>query len=313
MAESLFPSNEKGGEKPRRKPSHKKGDFQSATAFMSMDESDIDKVRRNAYLRSKGISPADPLQLDLLFPDTLNDGQRVIPNDYARSSLFTTRNKREPRRTLQHEKLFHLHDGVSILFTGIELRAEDDEVVWLQILHYAKSVPLGEPFDFTIKQLVADVGWSKNGRYYDKARECISRLKANEVMVFNEKAFGKSGAISLIDKYTMLNDAEGKPLNYRVWIDPNLIVLFAGNTFTNHAWLTYRNLSPVARRLADYIESHQYPFPLEVEKFKGMCGSLSQELKGWRRTVRQACTEVEQQRIAKRAVLNEDDKIYIVR
>lgn len=273
----------------------------------------LDELRRNAYLNGKGIKPSEPFQLDLLFPETLHDTQRVIPNDYARSSLFTARNKREPRRTLQQEKLFHLHEGVSILFTGIELRAEDDEIVWLQILHYAKSVPLGNPFDFSIKQLVADVDWSKNGRYYDKARECISRLKANEVMVFNEKAYGKSGAISLIDKYTTLNDAEGKPSQYRVWIDPNLIVLFAGNTFTNHAWLTYRNLSPVARRLADYIESHQHPYPLDVEKFRAMCGSTSQALTGWRRTVRKACAEIEEQQIAKRAQLEPNDKIYVAR
>ena len=273
----------------------------------------LDTVRRKAYLHSKGINPSLPLQLDLLFPDTLHDTQRVIPNDYARSSLFTARNKREPRRTLTQEKLFHLHEGVSILFTGIELRAEDDEIVWLQILHYATRVPLGDAFEFSIKDLVSDVAWSKNGRYYDKARECISRLKANEVMVFNEKAYGKSGAISLISKYSTVNDSEGKPTQYQVWIDPNLVVLFAGNTFTNHSWVTYRNLSPVARRLADYIESHKHPFPLGVEKFKAMCGTSNKALPGWRRTVREACAEVENSKLVKRVYLESDDNIYVSR
>lgn len=270
-----------------------------------------DKAWRLAYLHSKGINPAKPFQLDLLFPETLHQSQRVIPNDYARSSLFTARNKSKPRRMLQHEQLFHLHETVSIVFTGIELRAEDDEIIWLQILHYATGVPLGEPFDFLIKQLVADVGWSKNGRYYDKARECISRLKANEVMVFNKKAYGKSGAISLIDKYTTINNSEGKQTNYRVWIDPNLVLLFAGNTFTNHTWEPYRNLSPVARRLADYIESHKHPFPLSIKKFSQMCGSSNAALTGWRRTVRQACAELEAREIAKRVHLGADDCIYV--
>lgn len=67
---------------------------------------DLDKARKRAYLNSKGIKPSASLQLDLLFPETLNDSQRIIPNDYARSSLFTARNKREPRRTLQQVKLF---------------------------------------------------------------------------------------------------------------------------------------------------------------------------------------------------------------
>jgi len=273
----------------------------------------LEKLQRKAYLTGKGINPNQPFQLDLLFPSSLHDNARFIPNDYARSSLFTARNKREPRRTLQHERLFHLHESVSILFTGIELRAEDDELIWLQILHYAKNVPLGEPFEFTIRQLVADAGWSRNGRYYDKARECISRLKANEVMVFNEKAYGRSGAISLIDKYTSANDAEGQPTHYRVWIDPNLIVLFAGNTFTNHAWEIYRELSPVARRLADYVESHKHPYPLALERLRQMCGSNDSTLTSWRQTVRKACAEIAKKQIAKQIGLESDDNIYVVR
>ena len=109
-----------------------------------------------------------------------------------------------------HETLFHYNEHISILYTGIELRAEDDELVWLQILNYAQKVVLGQPFEFSVKDLVADVGWHKNGRYYDKARECISRLKASEVLALNNKAYGKSGAISLIQNYTVLNDEHGK-------------------------------------------------------------------------------------------------------
>lgn len=272
----------------------------------------VEKVRRNAYLKHRGIEPEGPFQLDLLFPDTLHETTRVIPNDYARSAIFTTRNKTTPRRALEGERLFHLHEGVSVVFTGIELRAEDDELVWLQILHYAQRVPLGEPVDFTIKQLVADLNWHKNGLYYEKARQCISRLKANEVLVRNEKAYGNSGAISLIGDYAVINDATGKPSHYRVRINPALIVLFAGNTFTNHEWVTYRDLPPVARRLVDYIESHKHPFPLDIEKFGRMCGSVSQELSGWRRTVRKACTDVTETKIAQKVWL-ENDKIYVLR
>ncbi len=97
---------------------------------------DIDKIQRLAFLQGKGITLSKPFQLDLIFPETV--GQRTdlrhIPNDYCRSSLFTVWNKREPRRMLMHEKLFHYSETVSIIYTGIELRAEDDEIVWLQIL-----------------------------------------------------------------------------------------------------------------------------------------------------------------------------------
>jgi len=251
-------------------------------------------------------------QLDLFESIAERNDLRHIPNDYARSSLFTARNKKAPRKSLVHEKLFHYNEHVSILYTGIELRAEDDEIVWLQILNYGKAVSLGEPFEFSVKDLVRDVNWSKSGRNYDRVRECISRLKANEVLALNNKAYGKSGAISLIQKYEVINDADGRPTQYRVWINPNLILLFAGNTFTSHNWEVYRDLSPVARRLADYIESHKHPFPLSLEKFRQMCGSIDAKTFSWRQTVRKACSEVQTAGVADTAFLAKDDKICCV-
>ena len=271
----------------------------------------LDRAQRTAYLNSKGINPGAQFQLDLVFPETIGDREdlRHIPNDYARSSIFTARNKRAARRNFLHEKLFHYNEFVTILYTGIELRAEDDEIIWLQILNYGQRVPLGDSFEFSIKDLVSDVGWHKNGRYYDKARECISRLKANEVLALNSKAYGKSGAISLIQNYEVINDAEGTPTEYRVWIDKNLILLFAGNTFTSHAWEMYRELSPVARRMADYIESHKHPYPLSLEKFQQMCGSTDASITSWRQTVKKACIEVMQKKVAVNASLVNDQII----
>lgn len=274
----------------------------------------IDKMRRHAYLKSNGIKPNEPFQLDLIFPKTIgsNSNTRHIPNDYARSSLFTTKNKNEPRKTLVRKKLFHYNENISILYTGIELRAEDDEIVWMQILNYGQGLPLGNTFEFAVKDLVRDVGWSKSGRNYERVRDCISRLRANEVLVLNNKAFGKSGSISLIREYTSNNDADGNPSHYKVWIDPNMMLMFAGNTFTSHAWDKYLALSPVARRLADYIESHKHPYPLQIDKFHEMCGSTNSSSFGWRRTVKKACLEVQDAGIANVVTITKDDQICCV-
>lgn len=273
----------------------------------------VDKIRRDAYLSQRGINPRTPIQLGLEFAGLASNDLRSIPNDYARCALFSARSRKVPRRTLTHEKLFHLHEGqgVSILYTGIELRAEDDELVWLQIMHYASQVPLGEPFEFSLRELVRDVGWTKSGPNYRHARECISRLRGNEVLALNEKAYGKSGSISLIANYTTLNDADGNPAQYRVWIDPNIVVLFAGNTFTTHNWTSWRALSPVARRLADYVESHKNPFPLDARRFASVCGSMDARMKSWRETVKRACKELEKHGVARQVFL-QDDMIYTV-
>ncbi len=272
-------------------------------------EGRLERLHRNAYLSNKGIDPKKSHQLDLFDVIAERDDLRHIPNDYARSSLFTVRNKREPRKTLVREKLFHYNEHVTILYTGIELRAEDDELVWLQILNYGRSVPLGEPFEFEVKDVVKDVGWSRSGRNYDRVRECISRLKANEVLALNSKAYGNSGSISLIHNYTSVNDDKGKPTRYRVWIAPSLMVLFAGGTFTSHDWETYRQLSPVARRLVDYIDSHKYPYPLALERFKQMCGSEDTNTFSFRQTARRACLEVEKSGRATLAMVDKKDMI----
>lgn len=289
----------------------------SANANSDLSNSDgtgpLDKLQRNAYLNSRGIKPEGYVQLDLFEVVAKRSDLRHIPNDYARSSLFTARNKRQPRKTLVHEKLFHYNEFVSVLYTGIELRAEDDEIVWLQIVNYGKAVPLGTPFEFSIKDLVRDINWSKSGRNYDRARECISRLKANEILALNAKAYGKSGSISLIQDYTVINDSEGKPTHYRIHLSPNLIVLFAGNTFTSHIWDVYRNLTPVARRLADYIESHQHPYPLSLEKFRQMCGSTDSSTTSWRQTVKKSCAELQEAKVVSTVFLANDDKICCVR
>lgn len=276
------------------------------TPLKSIQDGQLEKIRRKVYLNSKGINPNRAMQLDLVFPVLAGNDQRFIPNDYARLCLFTARNKRVPRRVIQHEQLFHLHDSIQAFFTGIELRAEDDELAWLQILYYAKSVPLGESFEFSIRQLCNDLDWPLNGTYYDKARQCISRLKASEVMVINQKAYGNGGAVSLIRDYVFTNDDGCKPTHYKMWIHRDMILFFAGNTFTNHNWTVYRKLAPVARRLADYIESNKHPYPLQIEKFRQVCGSSDTQLKSWRETVKKACKEVEEGKIAPRVWVERD-------
>jgi hypothetical protein len=278
-------------------------------------KSRIEGAQRKSYLVQKGIAQGDDLQLDSIFSEAMEgrDDKRHLPNDLARSSLFTTRNKTAPRRLMTQEKLFHYNEHISVYFTGSELRAEDDELIWLQILNYGKSVPLGQPFEFSIKDLVKEVDWTKNGRNYDRARKCLSRLKATEILVTNTKAYGHSGAMSLIQNYMSANDEEGQPTHFKMWIDPSLIVLFAGNTFTSHSWEIYRTLSPVARRLADHIISHKAPYPLDLVRFQGMCGSADTNIRSWKQTVKKACAEIVASMVASKACVEKGNLIVCLR
>ncbi len=268
----------------------------------------IDAVRRRSYLIQKGIVPSEKFILEELIP--IDDGLRCIPNNFARSSLFTAKSKKEPRAVMMNKQLFHYGDNVIITFSGIELRTYDDELVWMQIVNYARSVPFGESFEVSLTNLLRDIGWPRNKNYYERARECIIRLRANVILVQNTSAYGKSGTVSLIQDFTSVNDGKGKPTQYRLSIHPNLIYLFAGNTFTNHRWVIYRSLTPIARRLADYVESHREPFPLDIESFKKMCASNDTNPRSWYTNVSKACKELQETGIVISAKIMKDRIVF---
>lgn len=267
--------------------------------------SPLDTAVRDAYLRSRGIDPRGPLQLDI-WPDTV----REIPNDYARSALFTVRNKKEPRASMQGAVVFHVERAVKIVFTGIELRADDDELVWQQVLDYAKRYPLGEAIQFNLHQLCSDLGWPINRHYYNKARDCITRLKANEVRVENQR-LGRGVAMSLIREYEF-DGAGEQGTKYRVWIHPNLIVLFAGKNSTRIEWAKYREVSPIARRLYDYVASHKQPFPLRLDTFYKMCASTCGTARKWKQMVKGACDELAKAGMVQKAWVD-DESIFVER
>jgi hypothetical protein len=52
------------------------------------------------------------LQVSLFDIAPWPDHMRALPNDYARSALFTVRNKRTPREAVQNQVLFHVNKDV---------------------------------------------------------------------------------------------------------------------------------------------------------------------------------------------------------
>jgi hypothetical protein len=267
----------------------------------------LQKMAQDMFLRSKGIDPNEPKQLTIWGEDF-----RELPNDFARSSIWSVRNKKEERQVLEGAVLVHLDQKIKVTYTGIELRADDDKLLYLQLVHYARNTPLGTAVEFNLKQLCEDLGWSINSRNYDRCRTCISRLKATEVRVTHEE-LGRGVAMSFIASYSF-NEEEGKDKGskYTVSIPEELILLVAGGRSTRLLWEPYRGLKPIAGRLCDYLASHKQPFALSLAKFKLMCGSSVSADKKWREMVRSACIEVVAAGLVKQAWVA-DDKIHFLR
>lgn len=229
-------------------------------------------------------------QLSLFDIAPWKDDMRAIPNDLARTSLFTIRNKKVPREAFVGQSIYSYNPNVQLLFTGVELRAEDDELVWQQVLEYNKKVPIGGYVYFSYYQLCNDLGWPTNGRYYDRAEKCLLRL--NSATIQFASAAGRLDSISMIKDFKVANRvAGGKPM-CRLIVPEQMVYLFAGGNYTMFIWSAYRGLKPIARRLFDYFASHRTPYPLALDKFQLLCNSKTERPAKWTEQTKMACSEL---------------------
>lgn len=259
-----------------------------STATAELAET-VNEVQQ-AAVRNHTIEQIKESQLSLFDLAPWPDHMRALPNDFGRSAIFTVRNKKVPRAALQGHSIYHINKDVEITYTGIELRADDDELVFAQVLEYAKRTAVGEPVSFTIYELCKDMGWPINGRYYAKAEECLTRLQAS-AMQFVSQRIGRLESLSLIRRFRVL-DRGKRTSRCQVEIDAEIVVLFAGDHYTKFVWEKYQKLTPTARRMFDYFATHKEPFPLKLETFRLICGSDSTRPKKWREQVGKACDEL---------------------
>lgn len=68
----------------------------------------VEKAKQGALLKHTKQQAKDS-QFSLFDIAPWADNMRALPNDYARSALFTVRNKRVPRAALQNHPIYHVH------------------------------------------------------------------------------------------------------------------------------------------------------------------------------------------------------------
>lgn len=286
----------------------KAGENKKLQAANDVEKKIIEKAQEKAL--NDSIKNIKDSQLSLFDIAPWPNHMRAIPNDYARSALFTVRNKRQPRAALQGHSIYHVNESVKITYSGIELRADDDELVWQQVMEYAKRTPVGEPISFTFYELCQDLGWSHNGRYYDKAEECLTRLQAG-AMQFSSPRIGRLESVSLIRRFRVL-DRGKRGSRCQVEIEVEMVMLFAGDHYSKFVWEKYRKLSPTSRRMFDYFSTHKEPFPLKLETFRLMCGSDSTREKKWKEQTVRAADELQESGLVEKAWV-EKSLVYCTR
>ena len=199
------------------------------------------------------------------------DGQRAMPNEILRSALFNCRNRNLPRVFMKEAEIAVIGDG-EVIYRGEELR-QDDELVWMHLMHLIKKLPLGECVDFTPYSFIKAIGWPIKGQNYERLRICLSRMQATAVRI-QSKRLQCFISISLIQKFLSKNDQNENLSRWQVWVGKEMQLLFDEEFLTRMAWETRRALPDgITSKLFGYWASHRKPYPVKVETLLKLCGS----------------------------------------
>jgi hypothetical protein len=200
------------------------------------------------------------------------EGVRGAPNEILRSALFTVRNRNQARQYLKDVNVVVVGEG-QIRYRGEELR-QDDEMVWLHLLHLAKGTALGSSVTFTPYAFLKGIGWPIKGQSYERLKTSIIRMVATAVQV-SSKRLGVRLAVSMIHKFESEDSVTRVPLKrWRIWVAPEMRLLFAEDSVTRVHWEQRKTLpSGIASKLHGYWSTHQKPYPVKVETLLRLCGS----------------------------------------
>lgn len=195
-----------------------------------------------------------------LWPEAI----RSLPNEIVRSALFNAKNRKQKREMLRQATIAVVGEG-RITYTGDELR-QDDETVWLQLIHQAKEQRLGEMIEFTPYSFCKAIHWPIKGQSYDRLREVLTRLQATALSVYS-KRLGEGVSLSMIPFFAWKDETSGGSLpRWRLRVAPELVVLFGDMHFTRLEWEQRLALPDgLATWLHGYLASHKNPYPIKLE------------------------------------------------
>jgi len=195
-----------------------------------------------------------------LWPDVV----RSLPNEILRSALFNAKNRNAERAMLKSQPIAIIGDG-RITYRGEELR-QDDETVWLQLVHLARQHVVGQLVEFTAYSFCKSIGWSINDKSYKRLKESLRRMQATGLDVYS-KRLDRGVSLSMIPFFEYEDSETQKSLPlWRVRIAPELVELFGNDHFTRIEWEQRLQLPDgLATWLHGYLASHRVPHPIKVE------------------------------------------------
>jgi hypothetical protein len=248
-----------------------------------------------------------PIQLPLW-----SESRRGLPNTLARCALFTAQGKFEPRENCRQKPIVSV-EGTRIAYTGEELR-QDDQDVFLQLVHMARGEDLGKTLVITGYSVLTELGWGSGGLSYQRLKDSVMRLRAGLVIV----------ARPLKDDPSRMAESEGFTGNlikvfdwhgetWNLALDPRLVKLFGERDHTWVGWEQRKKLNPLAKWLHSFYSTHDEPFSYSVQRLRELCGSKVAELKHFRAKLKKALDELVKHDFLLNWGIDESDKVVVKR
>lgn len=218
------------------------------------------------------------------------DELRCLPNEIVRSALFNARNRKQPRAYIKNADIAVIGGG-RITYRGEELR-QDDETVWLQLIHMAKEGPLGQITEFTPYSLCKAIQWPICKGSYDRLRACLHRMQATSLSVYSERL--KSGvSLSMIPVFAWQDEDKQTLKKYRVQVAPQLVELFGDVHYTQMEWSQRLALPDgIATWLHGYYASHKTPNDIKLDTIKRGSGITTESPSRLRQLIEKALSEL---------------------
>jgi restriction endonuclease Mrr len=156
-------------------------------------------------------------------------------------------------------------------------------------LLYARRQPLERPVAFKVNSLLAALGRNGGGQDHEQLQRELLRLQNGSVhIIVGKRSKNFSGAFLK----TFYRDR--KTQTWNVIFDAQLLSLYEeGYTYVN--WKERRSLgkNSLAKWLHGFYASHANPFPYKVTTLKRLCGSATNRVCDFRKTLKGALTALE--------------------
>lgn len=193
-----------------------------------------------------------------------SEAERGMPNELVRCAVFSAKNRKEPRQAYVANAplVLPVIGGGELRYIGEELR-QDDETVWMQLVHMAKE-SRSEWVSFTPYSFLKEIDWPLKGESYKRLLTSLRRLKATSLEVYSSR-FDRGLSTSLIVDYEFSQKGDAA-WRVQVFSNQNKLLFLFDKLYSRMEWQTRLALPEgVATWLHGFFATHKEPYDHKVE------------------------------------------------